>query len=61
MRFVDNQISDKSTGIIHTDTGEMKLSRNNILYTEVGIDSSTFVTVEKRNNVYGNTIDYLDL
>lgn len=54
-----SKINDHINGIVHSGSGKITLERNDILYNVTAINSDKNIVVLKRNNLYGNTTDYL--
>lgn len=59
----DSRISDNVRGLLmDSANGTIQLSRNQLLYNTIGVEhgnSSGTLTVIKRNNLYGNTTDWV--
>lgn len=58
LEVVNTRLSDNSTGIANVGNTTLEISRNNFLYNGTGVESSGEIVVEKRNNLYGNDVDY---
>ena len=58
LEVVNTRLSDNSTGIANVGNKTLKLSRNNIVHNSTGIESTGETIVDRRNNLYGNDVDY---